>query len=872
MFKFDISVIIPVYNAVEYIDECISSIKNQTHDFNEIQVLLIDDGSTDGSSEICKKYSQKYENIKYIWQENSGVSVARNTGIVNSEGKYLFFLDSDDYLSKDTIKKVFNFFEANEDKVELVAYPIFLLKDNKLIKHARTDNYTKPGVYDAQVFPHFNQTTMNVCVKNLGSEKILFNTNLTFAEDATFNTQYILKKGKFGICSGGKYVYRQTTGSAVSTNRSPVIASEMLLQYCETMFLKHQIDTGVHSYAQSIVLYEINWRFRANALFPNHLNNKEYDNWFSRFKNIINQIEDKIILNQNHMDIYHKYYFLKLKETPVKVLQDSKGIYVYRNNQMIIKQNSFQIVITNYNARDNKLRIEGFIKTPILEYIDINLFIDINGNSSLLNLYESNHSYYKAKMRTNKFLAFNYVLNLDSVKNDKIKFFVQANEYSYGTAFYFTDNVIFNKEISNYLIVKDNFKFSYNKKQNVFKIKKLNRKAKLKLSLKLLNRYYKKNNKLFFIRLFSKTNTGPIWIYNDRHGVIDNGYYQFKHDFTKKDGVKRYYVIDEDIKAIEHLFTEEEKKWIIQYGSTKHKSLFLKASQILTSFQGFTEYCPFTKKGLSNFSDLLNYKLVYLQHGILHAHTPWIYSREKSRIDKFVVSSYFEKENLINNYNYKEENILLTGMPRLDFVKSSAPLNKILFAPTWRSSLIGEHVNNRWLVDSGSFEKSDYFQKINEAFQSEELIELLEKNNLTLDFNLHPIFKDVSNLFNIKSDRIKIKEDTVHLEEYKIFITDFSSYVFDYAFLNRPIIYFIPDLDYFKSGNHTYNSLDLKLEDGFGDTVLNSKQLVNEISKIIDRDFKPEQIYKTRMDNFFVKRGDHAERLYNELLKMENII
>lgn len=99
-----LSVIVPIYNVENYLKKCIDSILSQT--FQDYELLLIDDGSTDGSSDIAKKYAKKYEKIKYIRQDNQGLGGARNTGIKNSRGEYLSFIDSDDYIDKDMYQEM----------------------------------------------------------------------------------------------------------------------------------------------------------------------------------------------------------------------------------------------------------------------------------------------------------------------------------------------------------------------------------------------------------------------------------------------------------------------------------------------------------------------------------------------------------------------------------------------------------------------------------------------------------------------------------------------------------------------------------------------------------------------------------------------
>ena len=97
-----ISIIIPVYNSEKYLNECICSCIEQTYD--NIEIVLVDDGSLDNSLEICKSYGMKDSRVKTIHQPNAGVSAARNTGLRNAKGDYIFFLDSDDEIYSNSIE------------------------------------------------------------------------------------------------------------------------------------------------------------------------------------------------------------------------------------------------------------------------------------------------------------------------------------------------------------------------------------------------------------------------------------------------------------------------------------------------------------------------------------------------------------------------------------------------------------------------------------------------------------------------------------------------------------------------------------------------------------------------------------------------
>ena len=109
-----ISIIVPVYNVEKYLKCCIQSILNQT--YKNIEIILVDDGSTDNSGIICDEYQKKHKNIKVIHKKNEGLGMARNSGMEIMSGDYVTFIDSDDYIDKDLIEKLYiNISKGNYD-------------------------------------------------------------------------------------------------------------------------------------------------------------------------------------------------------------------------------------------------------------------------------------------------------------------------------------------------------------------------------------------------------------------------------------------------------------------------------------------------------------------------------------------------------------------------------------------------------------------------------------------------------------------------------------------------------------------------------------------------------------------------------------
>lgn len=117
-----VSVIIPVYNVAQYLRQCLDSVTGQT--LSDIEIICVNDGSTDGSPAILEEYREKDGRIVVINRENGGVSAARNCGMEHARGKYVYFLDSDDYLDPEALGKTVRLAEDNEaDGVHFATEP-----------------------------------------------------------------------------------------------------------------------------------------------------------------------------------------------------------------------------------------------------------------------------------------------------------------------------------------------------------------------------------------------------------------------------------------------------------------------------------------------------------------------------------------------------------------------------------------------------------------------------------------------------------------------------------------------------------------------------------------------------------------------------
>lgn len=176
-----VSVIVPIYNTEPYLEKCLSSIKNQ--EYKNIEVLLVDDGSTDGSSYICQRFCKEDERFRYLYKENNGLGSARNYGINNSKGEYLCFIDSDDWLEQDYINYLLEGFST--DNVDIVFC-------NKMVNGIIENNVFPSQIIEKRNF-FIEYAKGNIldscCVKMFSrrvTNKLLFDERMYFLEDMMY--------------------------------------------------------------------------------------------------------------------------------------------------------------------------------------------------------------------------------------------------------------------------------------------------------------------------------------------------------------------------------------------------------------------------------------------------------------------------------------------------------------------------------------------------------------------------------------------------------------------------------------------------------------------------------------------------------------
>lgn len=871
-FKYQASVIVPVYNVEDYLAVCLDALVAQTIEKSKMEVLVINDGSPDNSWAICEEYAKKYDFIKIFSKENEGLSATRNFGIRHAQGKYLFFVDSDDYLTAPTVKKVTDFFDKVYDEVDMVAYHETKYKgDVILAPHYRFKTLVKEGVYDLEEYPYLAQTRVNVCVKNMGEDNVFFDTTPGFKlEDQEYCNRVLMRKMKMGYCPHGDYMYNK--GNETSIMKFYFHAFylfETSMNYFENLF--GYFEDKVPPYFQSMFISDISWRLSDDILYPYHYSDEDFSKAMKRFEKLLDRCDVETILEHPCIDIYRACYWIGLRTNSKIVFeQTQEGLELLIDGVSIYSQEDFVVIGQKPRICGDEFSLTGFIKSPIFNFLsedDYEVYCVENGEYKKLDTFLSVHSHYRAKIVTNKFPAFKYECSLK--ENSRIEFAVKIKDKVYKTHYWFMPYAGFNKHRKK--ICRGDY-FIKNKK-TYLKITPASEKARDILDVKN-TAIYSAHPRLTKLRLKSVNyrKNHRIWLYYDFYTVEkDNGYYQFANDLKHDDGVERYYVLTHEYDDLDKVFTPEQKKHLVKFGSPEHRLLFVCAERVFTAYYGLSPINPFeTAKMKYQYEDLIRFRTVYLQHGVLHASLRLQNSHERSQAEAIVVSSPFEVKNYMENYAYSEEELLTTGMARYDHIdKTVKAKNRILFAPSWRKYLTTEVAASTWDANVERIVKSDYYKNFFTFLSNKELHKALEENDIYLDVKPHPIISQVEGLFEIDSDRVNVVSDA-DVADYNAFVTDFSSYVFDFAYLKRPIMYFVPDYPQFKSGMNHYRDLDLPFDEAFGPMFTEADEAAGCLCSMIENGFALEGPYKQRLEEFFFDfDGNCAENLYQLVRKFD---
>ena len=885
--KYKISIIMAVYNVEQFVAESIESVIAQDIGFENIQLILVDDGSQDNSLEICRGYAQKYpQNILLIHKENGGVSSARNEGLKHVQGEYVNFLDSDDKLSANAVSVGCGFLDENRDRTDVAAFPMRFF-DGAVGEHILNKKFRK-GTRVIDLDSEWRNTAQlsmsSAFVRADCVKEAFFDSRLAYAEDAQLMLKILGEKCTLGVVSNITYWYRRRSAGTESAVQGSASRKEWYLpymqyfqQYCIKYFLN---KLGyVPFFVQNTLMYHLQWRFFA-PIPAGVLTEEESQEHTALLREVLSHIDDEVIMAQENIFREQRWTIFKLKyqTAPKMVARDNDVAFVF-GNRAIFKISNFAVRAEFWEMKKEVCTLRGMFAQLPVETEAITLFAKVNEKFIPCEFTNERNPSCDFTGVNQLYKAFTLRFPVERSTESKISFYCCVNDtmiplrvlrcgtfFPVGTA------------IREAYALKNGWFLSV--EGTTIKLEPYNKKRHRERERAFVKEVWKKNKDGYrravimrqLVKIINLLKRKPLWVISDRMTKAgDNGEAFFRYLRENHKKVNAVFAIDKsspDYKKMKKIGP------VVNHSSKLYKLLVLASNFRLSSAGEAQVYNPFV--GYSEpYRDLLQkVNFIFLQHGVTKDDQSVWLGRYNRNIRGFVTAGVPEYESIVHGkYEYPESYVWLTGFPRFDRLYENSE-KWITIMPTWREYLLGawNSATDSRMLKAGT-ENSTYVTFYRDLLNHPKLLQAARDFGYHLVFLPHPNFQPHLHIFGQNNQVTFLGKECSYTEVYSksdLVVTDYSSAVFDFAYMRKPVVYCQFDAEEFFSGNHVYAKGYFSYEeDGFGEVEKNLEDTVNRIIAYMQSGCQLKEKYRERVDRFFAfKDKNNSQRVYDKLLAL----
>lgn len=808
------SVISATYNVGRYLDKYFESLVNQRLDFKDhLQLILVDDGSTDNSAEVIKKWQKRYpDNIVYIHKENGGQASARNLGIKYAEHEWVTFIDPDDFVISDYFLGLSNFIDKNKatDLRMIGCHQIFYMEKTEKFKDDHPLRYKFAN--GNKVFPVSNMGN-NIqlsAATAIFRRSTIINGEIEFDdrvkpnfEDGLFIAQYLaaVPLGSVGFVKDAVYYYRKREDGTSTLDTSwqhPGRLGAVLEHGYLGAFAAFDSHEQIPVPIQRTVLYDIVWIIRQLMDRPQahaFLTPEQRTRGMDLLREVCSRINVETIMQ---FELAGCWFMHKLA-----ILESLKGVapplqIAYIEDMDEVKN---QILVTIYTGtrksiisyqRDGVDVIPDHLKVVEHKLLDEEFF-----------------------------LCWRSWLPMGSGPG---KLTVRIDD--------------------------NNARLSLGGKLH-----------KDALPVADIHKH--------FSSMSPKRRTVPkysdCWLLMDRDThADDNAEHLYRHIAKTHPTKNIFFILDKNSFDWNRLKNDGFR--LLAYGSFEHKSAAACASKVISSHAD-----AYVMEILGK-AKPVNQKFVFLQHGvIMNDLSGWL---NKKKIDCFITSAEREYQSIGGSngaYNFGSKETVLTGLPRhdrlLELVEQHAQ-KYILVMPTWRNTLMAAPTGDsakRALVDN--IEQSLYITTWINLLSSPEIKHMAETSGKQIVFFPHANMQGILESIRLPEHvNVQSHADTSIQELFAsaaLLITDYSSVAFEAAMINRPVIYYqFDEKEFFEQQNtYTRGYFDYR-QDGFGPVAVTQDEVLAACQEILESEHEWSQVYSPRIKNFFAfQDGNNCARV-----------
>ena len=791
--EYIFTVITPVYNAEAFLEETLDCVVKQTIGFKDnIQHILVNDGSTDGSGRICESYAERYpDNVLYIEKENGGVSSARNEALKHIIGKYTVFLDGDDIWDTNAFRLIRDFFDRYYETVDVCTCKLEYIGAFAEKEHPQDFKYDKGSrIIDLKAEPEYVSTPIgNAVFRSSALKGHSFDEDMKYCEDTCFMNRIIAEKAKIGVIAEAVFYYRKTTGegnASLGILETPEWYFDVPRYYYQRLISFAEDKFGyVPRFIQEVLIYDIKWRgYRPEVIKT--FTEEEKKVHLDLMREVLSYIDDEVILDATGVNQNKRLYMANLKHGK-NLIEDSvleNDRFYYDGKQVLSLRGRSMIFIRGFDITDNCLNLEGILRAEAIRLPYRFEICDEDGKT-----YDIRYDDYPdgdlmgyVGEVISKGELFNTKIPLKAGR--RLYFWLYLNGEKLALRPTFDDHIRIERgQIHNYAV---NNGYVIKLRKNVLSFYADSKSERFKSELRLTRELMKKNEPGW-----SKTRSIErklIRVVNDSRLSDRIAFISVRSDGQMKENLRCVYDL-----------IDEPKAYYCSRSISTEPEIELEAAKLLyTSKVVVTDdYLPLfrnnKKREGQSYIQLWHAAGAFKMFGKHGSNMPPGMDRMYHRdYDLVAVSSDYVRDFYADAFQIDKDKVKALGLPRSDKFYDSAYLEAkknevlekmpeaegrqvIVYAPTFR----GESTRRVYLP------QLDY-GRINAALNDDQLLVVCP----------HPLMQKYAGKWNY--DKIRLVQD-ISTNDMMIaadlMVTDYSSVIFEYSLLNKPMAFFCFDYD-----------------------------------------------------------------------------
>ncbi|MEU9645924.1 glycosyltransferase [Streptomyces sp. NPDC048188] len=896
MNAYDVTLVVPVYNVEQYLQECLESIAAQTA-FERCEVLLVDNGSTDGSYRICAEFARRHVNTTVLVRRGGGAGAARNLGMDRATGGRITFCDSDDVLPPTALERMLDAAERTGAQVVVGMMETFPKPTNWAWKgYFGHGDRTFASVAEMPELVHSASACNKLFdVAYLRSHGIRFAEGVHF-EDAYVGVAALVLATRLALVDQCVYQYRKraagnSTMDAIWTRRQNYWDHLQLVEYL------HRMRAGLPDLPRAVLDLFLVRSYQGFALrAPELFQGAELEDIYSRCRAVYRDVDPDLVVRAT-ADTRHRVAYLAFltgdfglfadRAASVHKLSVRDGVpYLFGDLpgglSPLARATPFTARLEHVRKvpGTGTLRLAGRFEVggmPMFRPLDGHLSLRVRGSRLSVPATQVRRRDMKNTRPDTEWGGFTADLPLDALRQGvhDLEFVVDAEGGQAITPCLVAAGYLRGARVVGHggTRVVPHWK---GKNRAVLMVlgpaRRPGRRTVLnglvaKDAKHVLRRrpFWKQRLIRLLTRPLAPLLLGrDLWLIGERGDTAqDNGWHLFRHLRTagKRRGV--YYVIRSGSPDRAHLAGLGH---VVAHSSWKHKLLMLHASALVNAYDIDTYMLPDgwdRTRYLKHLDWRVGARRVFLQHGVTDKDVSKGLHRNRTGVDLILAVSRDEGRFLAEELGY-EGQVAVAGFPRFDALTPARGGRTILFMPTWRAYLTvasysrdGRDREARRAARD-RFLASSYQEFMVRFLNDPALAAALDRYDYSLEFLPHYEMRAMVGEMVPDRKRIRvIDQNEVSVQEAMrrcdLFITDWSSTAFDIAYLGTPLVYAQFDADEYWDGHYQKGYFDAR-RDGFGPVRESAEEVVAEVVRYLRGGCAREPEYQRRAERFFEYR------------------